>query len=103
MCVVNLLDQISVQRAIHDQGLSTVLRQLHDELDAAVAAVLRPSALLSHALNPPPTSRTLEIRTQVLTHESTNALPHTIAPLNIMPRWLMRPHDKTTANRSHTA
>ena len=26
------------QRAIHDQGLVTVLRQLHDELDAAVAA-----------------------------------------------------------------
>ena len=26
------------QRAIHDQGLITVLRQLHDELDAAVAA-----------------------------------------------------------------
>ena len=26
------------QRAVHDQGLITVLRQLHDELDAAVAA-----------------------------------------------------------------
>ena len=37
------------QRAIHDQGLVTVLRQLHDELDAAVAAAYGWDAALDDA------------------------------------------------------
>jgi hypothetical protein len=37
------------QRAIHDQGLITVLRQLHDELDAAVAAAYGWEASLADA------------------------------------------------------
>jgi hypothetical protein len=37
------------QRAIHDQGLITVLRQLHDELDAAVAAAYGWDASLADA------------------------------------------------------
>jgi len=37
------------QRAIHDQGLITVLRQLHDELDAAVAAAYGWDAALADA------------------------------------------------------
>jgi len=37
------------QRAIHDQGLVTVLRQLHDELDAAVAAAYCWDAALADA------------------------------------------------------
>ena len=37
------------QRAIHDQGLVTVLRQLHDELDAAVAAAYGWEASLADA------------------------------------------------------
>ena len=37
------------QRAIHNQGLITVLRQLHDELDAAVAAAYGWEASLADA------------------------------------------------------
>ena len=37
------------QRVIHDQGLVTVLRQLHDELDAAVAAAYGWNAALADA------------------------------------------------------
>ncbi len=38
------------QRAIHDRGLVTVLRQLHDELDAAVAAAYGWDAALADAV-----------------------------------------------------